>query len=182
MGNLKGVCWMGILAALCPSTYALAAFAAARGRPMRADYAYRVFPDLSKKGRVPRSVILWNRYRARFPVRRMNGIAWWNVIGDSGAPGEPSISCLFTRSMEPETVSIAMGELINRRWKTQRSIRAAGFRGGYSHFWKDAKGALREKLVALNSSGLKHEQGGNNETDRIVFTRNLSSLRHGTCR
>ena len=37
--------------------------------------------------------------------------AYWNVVDDCNAPGEPSISGLFTRDMRPNTAYFAMNDL-----------------------------------------------------------------------
>jgi hypothetical protein len=77
-------------------------------------------------------------------------------VDDCGAPGEPSISGLFTRDMRPKTAYFAMDDLINREWKTQTTAKASGgkvsfrgFRGRYRLTWKDAKGKEQTKLVEL---------------------------------
>jgi len=86
----------------------------------------------------------------------MNGITWWNVVDDCGAPGEPSISGLFTRDMRPKTAYFAMDDLINREWKTCTTVKAAGgkvtfrsFRGRYRLSWKDADGKEQSSLVEV---------------------------------
>ena len=99
----------------------------------------------------------------------MNGITWWNVVDDCGAPGEPSISGLFTRDMRPKTAYFAMDDLINREWKTnlkvkvegkgegkgegegggKRIVKFRGFRGRYRLAWKGKDGKEQVKLVEL---------------------------------
>ena len=86
----------------------------------------------------------------------MNGITWWNVVDDCGAPGEPSISGLFTRDMRPKTAYFAMDDLINREWKTKATVTAQGgkvafrgFRGRYRLTWKGADGKPQMKLVEV---------------------------------
>ena len=113
-------------------------------------------PDMSKKGQMIQAIIMRNCYRAWFSVERMCGITWWNVVDDCGAPGEPSISGLFTRDMRPKTAYFAMDDLINREWKTKTTAKASGgkvsfrgFRGRYRLTWKDKDGKERTKLVSL---------------------------------
>ena len=86
----------------------------------------------------------------------MTGITWWNVVDDCGAPGEPSISGLFTRDMQPKTAYFAMDDLVNREWKTRTTVKAAngkinfrGFRGRYRLSWTDANGERKSALVDL---------------------------------
>ena len=76
------------------------------------------------------------------------GITWWNVVDDCGVPGEPSVSGLFTRNMEPKPSFYALDKLINREWKTQMTVRTGengtvkfrGFKGRYRVSWKDKSG------------------------------------------
>jgi endo-1,4-beta-xylanase len=86
----------------------------------------------------------------------MNGITWWNVVDNCGAPGEPSISGIFTRDMRPKTAYYAMDDLINREWKTTCAAKVAGgqiafrgFRGKYRLTWKDAAGKEQTKLIEV---------------------------------
>jgi hypothetical protein len=97
-----------------------------------------------------------NCFRAWFSVEKMNGITWWNVVDDCVAPGEPSISGLFTRDMRPKTVYFAMDDLVNREWKTRTTVKASGgkvafrgFRGRYRLSWKDAAGQECFRLVEV---------------------------------
>ena len=102
------------------------------------------------------AIIMRNLYRAWFSVEKMNGITWWNVVDDCGAPGEPSISGLFTRDMRPKTAYFAMNDLVNREWRTNLKVKAEdgtvkfrGFRGHYRLSWKGADGKDVIKLVDL---------------------------------
>ena len=86
----------------------------------------------------------------------MNGITWWNVVDDCGAPGEPSISGLFTRDMRPKTAYFAMDDLVNREWRTSTTVKVdggkasfRGFRGRYRLAWKGADGKEQTKIVSL---------------------------------
>ena len=102
------------------------------------------------------AVVLHDCYRAWFAVEKMNGITWWNVVDGCGAPGEPSISGLFTRDMRPKAAYYAMDDLVNREWKTRLRVKAAGgkvafrgFRGRYRLSWTDADGTSRVRFVEV---------------------------------
>jgi len=79
----------------------------------------------------------------------MMGITWWNVVDDCGAPGEPSVSGLFSRDMEPKPAYHILNGLINDEWKTRTTVRAGkdgmvefrGFRGAYRLSWQGADGS-----------------------------------------
>ena len=95
-------------------------------------------------------------YRAWFAVEKMNGITWWNVVDNCGAPGEPSISGLFTRDMKAKTVYYALDDLINREWKTKTTVKAEGgrvlfrgFRGRYRLSWKGEGGKEASKIAEV---------------------------------
>ena len=129
---------------------------ASSGRPIHLSEITITAPDNSPKGQMVQAIIMHNCYRAWFAVENMNGITWWNVVDNCGAPGEPSISGIFTRDMQPKTAYYAMDDLVNREWKTKTTAKAAngkvafrGFRGDYRLTWKDANGQVRTKLVAV---------------------------------
>ncbi|MCQ2388761.1 MAG: endo-1,4-beta-xylanase [Kiritimatiellae bacterium] len=126
------------------------------GKPIHLSEITITAPDNSPQGQMVQAIIMRNLYRAWFSQEKMNGITWWNVVDDCGAPGEPSISGLFTRDMRPKTCYFAMDDLINREWKTKTTVKAAGgkasfrgFRGRYRLSWKDAAGKERSQLVEL---------------------------------
>ncbi len=126
------------------------------GRPIHLSEITITAPDISPRGQMVQAIIMRNLYRAWFSVEKMNGITWWNVVDDCGAPGEPSISGLFTRDMRPKTAYFAMDDLVNREWKTKASVVAQGgkvafrgFRGRYRLTWKDAAGKPQTKLVSV---------------------------------
>ncbi len=120
-------------------------------------------PDMTPKGQMVQAIILRNCYRAWFAVEKMNGITWWNVVDNCGAPGEPSISGLFTRDMKPKTAYYAMDDLINREWKTSLTVPSVssptgagkqvvsfrGFRGKYRLTWTDAAGKVQTKVMEV---------------------------------
>ena len=123
-------------------------------RPIHLSEITITAPDNSPKGQMVQAIIMRNLYRAWFSVEKMNGITWWNVVDDCGAPGEPSISGLFTREMKPKAAYFAMDDLINREWKSRLTAKAEGgkvafrgFRGCYRITWKDADGKTHEKTV-----------------------------------
>ncbi len=127
------------------------------GRPIHLSEITITAPDLTEKGQMIQAIILNNMYRAWFSQKDMMGITWWNVVDDCGAPGEPSISGLFTRDMKPKTAYHAMNQLINETWKTRAQVKAdadgrisfRGFRGRYRLFWKGADGKPVTKVVEL---------------------------------
>ena len=125
-------------------------------RPIHLSEITITAPDLSPKGQMIQAIIMRNLYRAWFSVEKMTGITWWNVVDDCGAPGEPSISGLFTRDMQPKTAYFAMDDLVNREWKTKTTVNVQGgkvsfrgFRGSYCLTWKGADGKDRTKLVEI---------------------------------
>ena len=129
---------------------------ASGGRPIHLSEITITAPDNSPKGQMVQAIIMRNCYRAWFAVEKMNGITWWNVVDNCGAPGEPSISGIFTRDMQPKAAYFAMDDLINREWKTKTSVVAKGgkvsfrgFRGRYRLTWKDAEGKEHSKFVEV---------------------------------
>lgn len=123
------------------------------GKPIHLSEITITAPDMSKRGQMVQAIIARNLYRAWFSVEKMNGITWWNVVDDCGAPGEPSISGIFTRDMRPKTVYYALDQLINNEWKTRLTTKASGgkvsfrgFRGRYRLTWKGPDGKEQVKL------------------------------------
>ena len=117
-------------------------------RPIHLSEITITAPDNSPRGQMVQAIIMRNLYRAWFAVERMNGITWWNVVDDCGAPGEPSISGLFTRDMRPKAAYHAMNDLLHAEWKTKTTATAVGgkvsfrgFRGRYHLRWKNADGS-----------------------------------------
>jgi GH35 family endo-1,4-beta-xylanase len=130
--------------------------ASAAGLPIILSEITITAPDLTPRGQMAQAIIMRNMYRAWFAVEKMIGITWWNVVDGCGAPGEPSMSGLFTRDMKPKTAYYAMDDLVNREWRTVTSARARGgrvafrgFRGRYRLSWKDADGVERSKVVEV---------------------------------
>ncbi len=114
-------------------------------------------PDNDERGQAIQAVMTYNLYRLWFSIKNMMGITWWNVVDDCGAPGEPSVSGLFSRNMEPKPAYHILNELINNEWKTKTTVKAGaggsvkfrGFRGTYRVTWTDANGELRMKFMEL---------------------------------
>ena len=79
------------------------------------------------------------------------------MVDNCGAPGEPSVSGIFTRNMEPKLVYFTLDELINKEWKTcieckadkEGKVAFRGFRGNYRLSWCDDKGLVQEQEFYL---------------------------------
>ncbi len=115
-------------------------------------------PNNDERGQAIQAVITRNLYRLWFSLKPMMGITWWNVVDDCGAPGEPSVSGLFSRDMEPKPAYFVLNDLINNQWKTRTCVKAGkdgsvefrGFRGTYRLTWIDRFGAERSAEVVLH--------------------------------
>ena len=91
------------------------------------------------------AIVARNLYRLWFSLKPMMGITWWNVVDDCGAPGEPSVSGLFTRQMQPKPAYFALDKLINHEWRTNLKVTVSpdgkvkfrGFKGRYRLTWKE---------------------------------------------
>lgn len=118
------------------------------GLPIHLSEITITSPDNDERGQFIQSVITRNLYRLWFSIKPMMGITWWNVVDDCGAPGEPSVSGLFSRNMEPKPAYFSLNQLINNEWKTNLELNAdkegkvnfRGFRGSYKLSWQDADG------------------------------------------
>ncbi len=126
------------------------------GRPIHLSEITITAPGRSATDEMVQAVIMHDAYRAWFAVEKMNGITWWNVLDDCGAPGEPSMSGLFTRDMKPKAVYFAMKDLIQREWRTTLStevqngqVAFRGFKGRYRLTWKGADGAETSRIVEV---------------------------------
>ena len=133
---------------------------ASGGKPIHLSEITITAPDNTPAGQMVQAIIMRNCYRAWFAVEKMTGITWWNVVDNCGAPGEPSISGLFTREMQPKAAYFAMNDLVNREWKTSLKVKAAekngrrivlfrGFRGRYRLSWKDSSGQEEFKITEV---------------------------------
>ena len=109
-------------------------------------------PGTTKRDWDIQAVIAQNLYRAWFSHPSVMGITWWNVVDDCGAPGEPSMSGIFTRDMQPKSAFYALDNLINKEWKTKTTLKPdkngkitfRGFKGIYKITWVDKYGRQRE--------------------------------------
>jgi len=127
------------------------------GLPIHVSEITITSPNDDVRGREIQAVIARNLYRQWFSIKPMMGITWWNVVDDCGAPGEPSVSGLFTRDMQPKPAFHALNKLINDEWKTRTVVKAGedgavklrGFKGRYLLTWTDASGNAQKKEIHL---------------------------------
>ncbi|MBO4641806.1 MAG: endo-1,4-beta-xylanase [Bacteroidaceae bacterium] len=118
------------------------------GLPIHLSEITITAPGNDERGRMIQAILTRNLYRLWFSIPLMEGITWWNVVDDCGAPGEPSVSGLFNRDMTPKPAYFALEELINKEWKTDMQVTAneagritfRGFKGDYLLTWKDKRG------------------------------------------
>ena len=128
------------------------------GLPIHLSEITITAPNNDERGQAIQAVIARNLYRLWFSLKPMMGITWWNVVDDCGAPGEPSVSGLFSRDMEPKPAYFALDDLINREWKTNTCVKAGkdgsiefrGFRGTYRLSWRGGDGAAHSALAVLH--------------------------------
>jgi endo-1,4-beta-xylanase len=131
------------------------------GLPIHLSEITITSPGDDARGREIQAVIARNLYRLWFSIKPMMGITWWNVVDDCGAPGEPTISGLFTRNMEPKPSFYALDKLINHEWKTNEivivgengSVKFRGFKGRYRVSWKDKSGKEQHAEFYLKQDG-----------------------------
>ena len=110
-------------------------------------------PTTDHRGQMIQAIIAQDLYRLWFSIKDMKAITWWNVVDDCGAPGEPSVSGLFTRDMQPKMAYFALNNLINKEWRTSLKLKAGkdgtvkfrGFRGKYRITYTNVQG--EEKTV-----------------------------------
>ncbi len=138
------------------------------GLPIHLSEITITAPGDDARGRRIQAVIARNLYRLWFSIEPMMGITWWNVVDDCGAPGEPTISGLFTRDMQPKPSCHALDALINGAWKTRATVRVGadgaarfrGFKGRYRATFTDASGAKKQVTFHLAKDGNGIEQAG----------------------
>jgi len=131
------------------------------GLPIHLSEITITSPNDDERGREIQAVIARNLYRLWFSIQPMMGITWWNVVDDCGAPGEPSVSGLFTRDMQPKKSFYALDKLINQEWKTNMTVAAGengkvlfrGFKGRYRVSWKDKSGKEQQAEFYLKNDG-----------------------------
>lgn len=131
------------------------------GLPIHLSEITITSPGNDEKGMQIQAIIARNLYRLWFSIKPMMGITWWNVVDDCGAPGEPSVSGLFTRNMDPKPSFYALNNLINHEWKTNVMAKAdengtvtfRGFKGRYRISWKDKSGKIQRVEFYLKNDG-----------------------------
>lgn len=114
-------------------------------------------PDNTERGKMIQAIITRNLYRMWFSRKSVVGITWWNVVDDCGAPGEPSISGLFTREMNPKPAYYALSELVENEWRTNLEaepnengeIKFRGFKGKYRVSWTTEKGEEKSAFITV---------------------------------
>ena len=135
------------------------------GRPIHISEVTVSAPDETDAGLAIQAELARNLYRLWFSYPEVMGITWWNVVDGGAAPGEPSISGLYDKDMNPKPVYHALDRLINDEWKTRLTVKAGeggnvrfrGFRGRYRLTYTDASGAAKnaEFHLAKDGDGMK---------------------------
>ena len=127
------------------------------GLPIHLSEITITSPGGDRRGEIIQAGIARNLYRLWFSLEPMMGITWWNVVDGCGAPGEPAVSGLFTRAMEPKLSYFALENLIHHEWHTDTVSRAdaegivsfRGFRGNYRLSWTAADGSEESMVCHL---------------------------------
>lgn len=127
------------------------------GLPIHLSEITITAPGGDRKGEIIQAQITRNLYRKWFSTEKMMGITWWNVVDGCGAPGEPSVSGIFTRDMQPKLSYFTLNELINKEWRTNLEVQAEkdgkiafrGFRGNYRLSWTDDNGTQQTQEYHL---------------------------------
>ena len=125
------------------------------GKPIHLSEITITAAGNDERGRMIQAIIARNLYRTWFSIKPMMGITWWNVVDGCGMAGEPSLSGLFTRAMNPKPAFFALDELINHEWRTNLSakpdadgnVKFRGFKGRYRLSWFDKDGNEQFKIV-----------------------------------
>ncbi|MCK0146020.1 endo-1,4-beta-xylanase [Arenibacter sp. F26102] len=131
------------------------------GLPIHLSEITITSPGDDKRGQEIQAIIARNLYRLWFSVKPMMGITWWNVVDGCGAPGEPSVSGLFSRDMKPKPSFYALNNLINHEWKTNTTVKVGkdgiakfrGFKGRYSISWENSAGEQQNIEFYLKEDG-----------------------------
>lgn len=123
---------------------------ASAGLPLCLSEITITSPSTDHRGQMIQAIITQNLYRIWFSIKEMKAITWWNVVDGCGAPGEPAVSGLFTRDMQPKLSYYALNDLINNQWKTRLDVKAKngkvkfrGFRGRYHITYTTEDGRTR---------------------------------------
>ena len=127
------------------------------GLPIHLSEITITSPGNDARGMMIQAIIARNLYRLWFSTPSMEGITWWTVVDDCGAPGETSVSGLFTRDMQPKPSYYALRELIQNEWTTHLQVKVRrdgrltfrGFKGSYRLRWCDANGNQHEVMYHL---------------------------------
>ena len=117
--------------------------------------------DESPNCEAVQAIITRNLYRLWFSYPTAMGITWWNLADGGAAPGEPSLSGMFTTEIQPKKVYEVMNRLINHEWKTKLTLKAdkdgkvtfRGFKGQYRVSWKDKSGKQKQAEFFLKQDG-----------------------------
>ena len=125
------------------------------GLPVHMSEITITAPDETLRGGMVQAIIARNVYRLWFSLKPVMGITWWNTVDGCGYAGEPVLSGLFTRSMQPKPAYYALNSLINGEWKTNLKVKVGkdgkvkfrGFKGKYVLSWKDSGGNVRRKYA-----------------------------------
>lgn len=118
------------------------------GLPMCMSEITITSPGSDHRGEMIQSIIATNLYRLWFSYPNMTAITWWNIVDGCGYKGEPTISGLFTRDMQPKIAYHALNNLINKEWRTNLMLKPngkgevswRGFKGNYRITWVDKAG------------------------------------------
>lgn len=130
-------------------------------RPIHISEVTISAPDETDNGLEIQAEIARNFYRLWFSYPSVMGITWWNVVDGGAAPGEPSISGIYNKEMEPKPVYYVLDSLINHAWNTKMIVRTdkngqvrfRGFKGNYRLNWKDRTGTEQSAEFSLKKDG-----------------------------
>jgi GH35 family endo-1,4-beta-xylanase len=127
------------------------------GRPIHLSEITIPAPGNDARALAIQARVTRDMYRLWFSWPSIYRITWWNVVDNCGFRGEPTVSGLFTRQMEPKPVYCAMDQLINHDWKTTLTLKAdeagkivfRGFKGEYELSWTGSDGKTYSKRVQV---------------------------------
>lgn len=143
-------------------------------RPIHVSEVTISAPDDTESGKAIQAVLARNLYRLWFSYPEVMGITWWNVVDGGAAEGEPSLSGLYDKDMNPKPVYHALDQLINQEWKTRTTLKAQpgealkfrGYKGLYRVTWTraDDKVTSAEFALSKDGDGLTRGQSRSEET------------------